>query len=54
MSIDDIADRIMNPVEWSDTKDVVLRAKLAANDHAQWSAKELKQVIADLLRVTGL
>lgn len=34
--------------------EIIERAKLAANDDAQWSSKELKQVIRDLLRVTGL
>lgn len=34
--------------------DVIARARLAATDDAQWSSKELKQVIRDLLRVMGL
>lgn len=35
-------------------EEIILRAKLAATDEAQWSSKELKQLIRDLLRVTGL
>lgn len=35
-------------------KEIIARAHLAATDDAQWSSKELKQLIRDLLRVTGL
>lgn len=57
MSIDDITDAHeygIQELALRRQREIIARARLAVNDEAQWSAKELKALIADLLRVTGL